>query len=128
MLSAVFLVVIQLHNAAAQETPNAENVFRYICEKGILHPEIVIKQAILESGWFKAPFLMKRNNIFAFRIKEYMHFKDWKACVDYYKKWQDKHYKDHNEDYYNFLVRIKYATPQYPIHVKKIKYTNKCND
>lgn len=111
---------------AQQQRPTADEVFQYICEKGIAHPEIVIRQAILESGWFKAPFLMSRNNIFGFRSKNYLSFKSWRDCVDYYKQWQDKRYKDPNEDYYAFLVRVKYAVRSYPTHLKKVKYDNTC--
>jgi Mannosyl-glycoprotein endo-beta-N-acetylglucosaminidase len=111
---------------AQQQRLTAEEVFKYICEKDIAHPDIVIRQAILETGWFKAPFLMSRNNIFGFRSKKYLHFDNWKDCVDYYKKWQDKRYKDPNEDYYKFLLRVKYATSSYPARLKKVRYDNSC--
>jgi len=104
-----------------------DSVFNYLCESKVLHPEIVIKQAILETGWFNSKFLMNKNNIFAFRNKEYITFKSWRACVDYYKSWQTKHYKNIQEDYYHFLVRIKYAVPNYPEHIKKIKCDKSCN-
>jgi len=111
---------------AQQQRLTADEVFQYICEKKIAHPDIVIRQAILETGWFKAPFLMSRNNIFGFRSKKYLHFNSWKACVDYYKKWQDKRYKDPNEDYYKFLLRVKYATSVYPSRLKRVRYDNDC--
>jgi hypothetical protein len=125
-ITLLLIIIVLSYTATAQSKLNIDSVFKYICEKGIQHPEIVIKQAVLETGWFKSPFLMSRNNIFAFRYKEYLHFKSWKDCVDYYKTWQDKRYKDKNEDYYKFLVRIKYATPQYPAHLKKIKLDMVC--
>jgi uncharacterized FlgJ-related protein len=66
----LFIVVLFIGvSSSAQSKLNVDTVFKYICEKGIAHPEIVIKQAVLETGWFKSPFLMKRNNIFAFRYK-----------------------------------------------------------
>lgn len=111
---------------AQQQRLTADEVFQYICEKEIAYPEIVIRQAILETGWFKAPFLMSRNNIFGFRSKKYLHFDSWKACVDYYKKWQDKRYKNPEEDYYKFLLRVKYATSTYPSKLKKVRYENEC--
>ena len=45
----------------------AERVFEGICPSGIRHPRAVMHQAILETGWFRGPFLMSRNNWFAFR-------------------------------------------------------------
>jgi len=126
----IVIVIIFLHFASdlkAQRKLNVDTVFKYICELGIVHPEIVIKQAVLETGWFKAPGLMKKNNIFAFRVKQYLTFSSWQECARYYKKWQDKRYKDPTEDYYHFLVRIKYATPQYPEHLKQIKLNMTCD-
>jgi len=128
-LFTIFVFSFLLHGysyAQKQKMLTADTVFQYICQLGIKHPEIVIKQSILETGWYKAPFLMSRNNLFGFRKVEYLRFSNWKESVHYYKRWQDKHYKNPNEDYYDFLVRIKYATPQYPFHLKKVKYTNSC--
>jgi hypothetical protein len=38
-----------------------------------------------------------------------MVFRSWQHCIDYYKKWQERKYLNMNEDYYDFLIRIKYA-------------------
>ncbi len=110
----------------AQAKLNVDSVFNYICKSGIKNPEVVIKQAVLETGWFKSSFLMSRNNIFAFRTKKYLRFDNWKDCVDYYKRWQDRKYKDTTENYYDFLVRIKYATPEYPKYLKRVKLSKSC--
>lgn len=99
-----------------------DEVYSYIIQKKIQHPEIVLHQAILETGWLRGDYLMKRNNLFGFRKKKYMWFKNWKASVDYYKKWQLKRYKNPKENYYDFLLRIKFATKQYKSHLLKIKY------
>ena len=85
-----------------------------------------MKQAIFETGWFKSDFLMSRNNLFGFRHKNYLTFKNWRESVEYYKKWQEKRYTDPKEDYYDFLIRIKYGTPAYPTHLKKLRFTRKC--
>jgi hypothetical protein len=99
-----------------------DKVYDYILGKKIQHPEIVLHQAILETGWLNGKYLMSRNNLFGFRKKKYMRFKNWKESVDYYKRWQVKHYKNPKEDYYDFLLRIKFATKQYKTHLLKIKY------
>lgn len=97
-----------------------EEVIAYMDSVGIKHPEIVIKQALLETGHFRAKLLMDKNNLFAFRYsKHYMRFKDWRSCVDYYKQWQDKKYTNPNEDYYKFLKRMRYARSHNYIHVLK---------
>jgi hypothetical protein len=102
--------------------PFVEEVYSYILEKKIQHPQIVLHQAILETGYFRGKYLMSRNNLFGFRKVKYMTFKNWKASVDYYKKWQLKRYKNPDENYYDFLLRIKFATKQYKKHLLKIKY------
>jgi flagellum-specific peptidoglycan hydrolase FlgJ len=127
-----FLLIITftlLHTFSlfAQKNKMTDSVWSYICALQIKHPEIVIRQAILESGWFKSPFLMSRNNLFGFRKVNYLRFKNWKESVEYYKKWQDKKYTNPKEDYYKFLVRVKYATPVYPAHLKKISWSKSCD-
>jgi flagellum-specific peptidoglycan hydrolase FlgJ len=86
-----------------------------------------MKQAILETGWFKNNFLMSKNNLFGFRKVKYLRFETWKKSVEYYKKWQDERYTTKYKDYFDFLVKIKYATPKYPSHLKKISFSKKCN-
>ena len=66
---------------------------------------------------------MKRNNLFAFRItEEYMKFASWKESVEYYKRWQGRHYNNPAENYYVFLKRIKYSeSDNYLDVLRKIK-------
>jgi hypothetical protein len=103
-----------------------EEVYGYILKKKIQHPQIVLHQAILETGYFRGKYLMSRNNLFGFRKKKYIRFKNWKASVDFYKQWQVKRYKNPKENYYDFLVRIKFAgSKKYKSHLLKIKYKPK---
>jgi flagellum-specific peptidoglycan hydrolase FlgJ len=116
------IVLGQCLNAQKNEAlkKQIEEVYTYIkcCE--IQHPEIVLRQAIWETGWFKSDYCRNRHNLFGFRhTKTYMTFNSWQESVEYYKKWQEKRYKDPNEDYYKFLVRVKYATSKE--YVSKLK-------
>jgi hypothetical protein len=100
----------------------AENVYRILIEYGVKHPEIVVKQSILETGWYKCKYCsMADNNIFGFRKnKKYIEFDNWIESVAYYKKWQDSYYKGGN--YYLFLKKIGYAvSEQYETKLKSIK-------
>ena len=54
------------------------------------------------------------------QCRTYMSFINWQASVDYYKKWQDKFYTNHSENYYDFLKRIKYARSPHYIKVLKL--------
>ena len=124
----LILFIFSTNNLVAQvrkstRKPTVYKVYAYIKNLGIEHPDIVLKQSVLETGWYKAKFLMSRNNLFGFRYKgRYMRFENWKKSVEYYKRWQQRHYKDSNEDYYAFLLRIKYANGEaYNTALKNLK-------
>lgn len=123
---ACMLFVLLVSNKAKSQT--VDSVFAYVCASGIQYPEIVMKQIILETGWLKTTYLMKRHNLFAFRYqRSYMRFPTWQASIDYYKQWQSKSLKTTDKDYYSFLVRIRYAaSPVYIQTLKKIRFTKHC--
>lgn len=74
----------------------------------VKYPDIVLRQACLESTWFTSPVWKKRHNPFGFCYKgEYITFNDWKSAISYMKDWQDKYYK--GGEYYRFIERIGYA-------------------
>lgn len=104
-----------------------DNVFSEICSHQILFPEIVMRQAILETSWFKSHYLISRNNLFAFRKFKYLKFASWQRSVEYYKEWQLKNYRPTDPNYYDFLVRIKYADTGYIDELKLIKWDKHCN-
>ncbi len=101
-------------------------IFDKICAAGIKHPKIVIRQAILETGWFRSPFLMTRNNIFGFKTQKYLQFANIDESIQYYRQWQDRNYRSTYNDYYNFLTDIKYGSPGYSEHVRKIRWDKDC--
>jgi len=87
--------------------------------EGVQHADIVLRQAIQETGWFKCTSCsLSKNNIFGFYYKKkYLTYDDWQDCVRYYKRWQDRHYK--GGDYYAFLKKVGFATD--PMYVKRLK-------
>ncbi|MFP5042350.1 glucosaminidase domain-containing protein [Parasediminibacterium sp. JCM 36343] len=98
---AILLFSLVLSSPLYAQTEN--EVYCYIKKAGIKHPEVVLKQAIYESGHFKSNIFKKRNNLFGFRHNKYIVFDSWQSCIDYYKRWQDKYYKDDSIEYYKFL-------------------------
>lgn len=87
----------------------------------IKHPRIVLAQAKLESGNYTSDHCVKRNNflgLYNSRKKEYFSFKHWTDCIKGYKNMVEYKLKD-DEDYYDFLIRIKYATD--PAYIDKVK-------
>ena len=94
-------------------------VYKELVKIGVKYPEIVLAQAKLETGNFKSAYCNERYNLFGFQTgKGYMYFKSWKHCCQYYKHWQDRHYR-YGIDYYTFLVNIHYA--QDSNYIKKVK-------
>ena len=102
------------------EELTVQNLYAEMLKQKIKNPKVVLRQAILETGWFKSYSCRERNNLFGFWYKKkYIQFESWKASVKYYKNWQDRHYKDDTQDYYTFLVERGYAED--PSYIKKLK-------
>ncbi len=104
-----------------------DSVFVYMEKIGVKHSDIVIRQVIVETGWLKSNFLMNKNNLFGFQNRSgYLNFPNWKSSVDFYKNWQSRYYLDNSEDYYDFLLRVKYASAKkYVEYLKKIDIPEK---
>ena len=98
-----------------------QKVYNMIVEAGILHPKIVLRQAILETGWFKSSVCKFNYNLFGFTgMNGYMKYDNYQKSIDDYKQWQDKFYYDGN--YYIFLDQINYAEDtNYVETLKRIK-------
>lgn len=90
----------------------------------VKYPKIVLAQAKLESGNYTSYHCKKRNNflgLYNSKRGEYFKFNHWTDCIQGYKDMIEYKLKD-GEDYYNFLVRIKYASsPDYINKVKQIE-------
>lgn len=98
-----------------------KEIYCYMESIGIQHTEVVLKQAIYESGHFKSHIFKTKNNLFGFRrSKGYLKFKNWKHCIDFYKKWQDKYYHD-EVDYYQFLQKKNFAGNKKFNYAKQLK-------
>jgi|SRR5690606_16091266 len=99
-----------------------ENLQKEISRLGIKEGDVVLRQAILETGWFKCTNCsMGTNNLFGFFYKgKYLSFDNWVESVEYYKWWQDQVYK--GGDYYAFLKKIGYAeAPNYIKYLKSLE-------
>lgn len=110
----------------AKNTELAERIFSSICANRIRFPDWVMKQAILETGWFRSPFLMKRNNLFGFKNRSYLRFEDIEDSIRYYKDWQDRKMPVDTEDYLTFLEKIRYGKAGYSRHLSSIQWDKTC--
>ena len=131
----LFIIIVFGHYANAMPSnpetiAMVDSVRAEIEEQDIEHPEIVLRQSIWETGWYKCKYCSwKYNNLFGFRHKSwvtednpqgYLKFDTWQDAVAYYKRWQDKRYQ--GGDYYNFLINIGYAADgeKYVKHLKSL--------
>jgi len=82
------------------------DIYCFIEMQGIKNPDIVYKQAVLETGHFTSYSFTHRKNLFgATNGKgQYLTFTSWKESIRWYKRWQYAHYCD--GDYYSFLKCI----------------------
>jgi flagellum-specific peptidoglycan hydrolase FlgJ len=134
LLIAIFLLVTLTSFTVNSEKPEnsvveinneltIENIVKYMKELEIKHIDILLAQIHLETGNLKK--IKHENNLFGFRINNYLTFETWQDCIFYMKVWQDKHWGNYTnkggKDYYNFLRQKKYATDiDYIAKLKKI--------
>ncbi len=117
----VSLLLISLLNTAQTK----EEVYIYLLQIGCDEAEIVTKQSVEECGHhYQSKNARVRHNLFGLwnhDKQRYYAFDNWKqSCDAYLTMIQYKHRK--GEDYYEFLIRIGYASnPMYIWNLKHIK-------
>jgi flagellum-specific peptidoglycan hydrolase FlgJ len=106
-----------------EDKPTRELILQACEYYNIHHSDIVVAQAILETGHFRSENCKVNNNLFGLfnsKKKEYFKFDHWTSCVKAYRDMIQYKYKE-DEDYYKFLTRIGYAEdPNYIIKIKGI--------
>lgn len=101
---------------------NEENLYHELVAQDVDFPEIVLAQAILETGHFKSYSCVQRNNLFGLRSGKgsYMTFDHWTLAVAAYKKYIQK-YDSLPKDYYKYLNTLGYAKdPNYTVKLKEL--------
>lgn len=94
-----------------EEIPNDSLIYKACIYYDIHNPEVVIAQAILETGYYRSEGCKRDNNLFGLynsNKKEYFKFTHWSESVKAYRDMIQYRYKS-DEDYYHFLDRIGYA-------------------
>lgn len=107
-----------------------ENVYSEIMKADIKFSEIVLRQCLLETGYFTSYNCTVRNNLFGMKggtkdsnnVHGYKVFEHWTKSVHDYKDWQERNYGDSDLEYYSFLESIGYAeSTEYISKLKSIK-------
>lgn len=117
----LLLIIFLLCIIGKCSSQTIEGVKSHLNASGVQNKEIVLRQIILETGWLSSYSCKHRHNLFGFRYKgRYLEFNSWEESVEYYARWQKRHYK--GGDYYEFLKEVGYATdPKYITKLKQIK-------
>ena len=108
-----------------------DSVYHYILELNIKHPDVVFKQARIESGNFTSRIFRSNNNMFGFKQaykrpntqvgvdRGYAKYDSWKECVIDYALYQTYSAKNLNEeDYIKFLGNNFAEDPDYLDKIK----------
>ena len=112
-----------------------DSVYNYIVSLNIQHAEIVLKQAILESGHFSSKIFKENNNLFGMKVarqrpttatgEQYKHAKydSWQMSVVDYALWQTKYCHNLTEsEYLEYLQRVYSTNKNYTATLLKIKH------
>lgn len=121
------------------DTLTKKNLVIQLLRLGVNNPEIVLAQAILESGHFKSKLSKKYNNIFGMKMPErryttaitksksgYAVYEHWTACLEDYLVWQKitlekyKANKMSRTQYLNYLDRVYCDVKGYSRQLTKI--------
>lgn len=96
-----------------------DEIYEVFEKCSIHHKDIVYAQILLETGNLKSIYYKRSNNLFGImeknRLKRYNHWSE--SIKDYKRLIQRRHRK--GENYYSFLVRIRYAKDKR--YIKKLK-------
>lgn len=107
-----------------ENTPSIESVLQACEYYNIKHSDIVVSQAILETGHFKSENCIKGNNLFGLfnsKTNKFFTFDHWTASV---KAYRDKvQYRYSEGDYYQWLETIGYAEDT--AYIQKVKNIQK---
>jgi hypothetical protein len=136
MLLLLLMVTGELNNGVVLNNHqfnlfSKENLARLIYNLKIAHPDIVMAQAIIESGNFKSNIFKENNNLFGMKMPEYRKttaigtnrghavYRNWRESVIDYALWQGKRARYSTTNQYLRRLRSYAADPNYISKIKK---------
>lgn len=133
-VKVVNIVINDVEMADSTVLSFQDSVYNYMVHLNIAHPEVAMRQAVLESGYFTSSVFKENNNMFGMRPainrpnvsigenRGYAVYKDWKQSIVDYALWQVWSAKRLSEDeYYGLLQRIYAEDSSYVETLKNIK-------
>lgn len=103
------------------DTPTVELVLQACEYYDVQHADIVVSQAILETGHFRSKLCLEYNNLFGLYNSyrhEFFKFNHWTESVKAYKDKIQNRYND-EPDYYKWLDDLGYAED--PMYINKVQ-------
>lgn len=113
-------IVLEQPEFFLSDTITVEGLYKACEYYEIQQPDIVVAQAILETGFFKSDLCLKRHNLFGLfnsRTMDFYSFNHWTESVKAYRDKVQYRYKTGN--YYDWLEHISYAEDS--LYVSKLK-------
>ncbi len=120
-----------LQQQAIEQMTFEDSVLTYIMELNIKHPNVVLKQAKIESGNFKSKVFKENNNMFGFKKaykrantqisvnRGYATYNSWQECIIDYALYQTYSAKNLSRDEYVEFLGCNYAEdPNYKNLIK----------
>ena len=131
----VIYETIPMVYVAEKEQFNIENFKKEVFNSKIRFPNVVWKQALIESNRFKSPVFLEANNCFGMKISvsrpnmqigEYLGFAEYRnvhECLADYAIWQMAYCKEikTEEEYIDFLDKIYCPNQGYKELLKQMK-------
>jgi uncharacterized FlgJ-related protein len=141
MKTLLLALSMLIWSCAESQTPNKTSVHQEILNLDIKFPDIVLAQAILESGNFASKVAKQNKNLFGMRMPKvrettaigqrygYARYYNWKDSVKDYKLWQEALLKKHPNmtrgQYKSYINRIYSSGKNYISKINLIIQKNK---
>lgn len=117
----------------SDDSVDRDKLLKYIKKCGIMHPDIVLAQAILESD-LKSDLFMENNNLFGMKLAKqrpttasgslngYAYYKTWRESVQDYALFQAAYMRKlkTKEKYFEYLAQSYAEDPEYVSKIKNI--------
>lgn len=126
---------IALTNTIYSPITIQDSIVYYLFKHNVEHPNIVIRQFILESGYFQSDLFVNHNNGIGMKpailryssnvgVTEngYAKYKSIEDCIIDYKVWQDIYCSNKtSNEYYTYLQKVYAEDKYYIVKLKKIQ-------
>jgi flagellum-specific peptidoglycan hydrolase FlgJ len=125
MKTILIALSMLMWSCAESQTPSKSTVYQEILNLDIKFPDIVLAQAVLESGNFSSKVAKQNNNLFGMKMPKvrettavgqrygYARYYNWKDSVKDYKLWQEallKKYPNMTRGQYKTYINRIYST------------------